>query len=437
MDKAISKVLIMAIVVTLVFSLVACGSTIRPSKTESGEQSAEPVKLTMWHQWVAEADPTANSLKNAIKEWNDKNINGTIQAVGVNGEQYKTKIKTALAAGEAPDLFYMWGGSFAGPYIKAGNILPLDPYLNDGTKDKLIKGSIESWTYDGKIYSLPMFTFIANLYCNKELFSKAGAKIPTTWDELLDAVKALRAAGITPVVVGEKDRWPGMYWFDILAMRQAGNEACLVAMKYPAQFKRQEYLDAASRLSELVRLKAFNDNAFGIGFNEMLNDFTEGKAAMIYQGNWVDVSIEDASAETKGKVVAVPFPTIKDGKGSSSEFFGGDADGFYININTKNREEAVRALKFISEKAGKEGYLNGAGLACWKTDGLDETRLSPLAKQSAELMSTGTSFVGWWDTILPAADSEIHKSLVAELFAGKMTPEEFVREMSQLKGTTD
>lgn len=428
--NAVKTVIVMA----LVFSLVGCGSYMQPSIIK---MEKKPVTLTMWHHWVNDKDSTTNSLRNAIKDWNDRNPNVKIQADGVNVEQYKTKIKTALAAGEAPDLFYMWGGSFAGPYIKEGNILPLDSYLNDGIKEKLAPGALAACTVDGRVYSLPMFTFIANLYCNKDLFEKADAKIPETYDELLEAVRKLRAKGITPIVVGEKDRWPGMYWFNILAMRQAGSQACLDALDTPAQFEQQAFKDAAAKLSELVKANAFNDNAFGLGFNEMANEFTEGRAAMIYQGNWVDILIEKNNQLTKRNIVVVPFPVISEGKGTATEFYGGNVDGFYISVNTENPDEAVEVLKFVCEKAGKEGYLKGAGMSCWKMQGEESIKISPLTKETEKLMSTGTAFVGWWDTILPAADAERHKSLVAELFTGKYSPDEFVEEMTKLEGASN
>ena len=44
---------------------------------------------------------------------------------------------TAFAAGEAPDISYMFsGGSFVKPYIDAGYLLPIDDYLNPDTKSK-------------------------------------------------------------------------------------------------------------------------------------------------------------------------------------------------------------------------------------------------------------------------------------------------------------
>ncbi|MVX63951.1 extracellular solute-binding protein [Clostridium chromiireducens] len=430
MIKRVKKIMTAALVTAMTFSLAACSSN-KSADNSSGESG--PIKLTMWHQSVGDTDPTAKLLVEAVDQWNKDHPNIIVEQDGVTGEQYKTKIKTALAADEAPDIEYMWGGSFVGPYIEAGNMLPIDQYITPEIKDKLIKGTIDGCVVKGKTYSLPMYTFIASLYCNKELFDKAGAKIPTTYDELLDAVKKLRAANITPIALGEKDRWPGMYWFDIMAMRQAGNSAVMAAMKDPSKFKSPEFVAAAKKMQELADAGAFNDSMFSMSYDEMLGAFTGGNSAMMFQANWVTSPIDDPSAATSGKVVAVPFPLFKDGAGKITEFYGGGVDGFYVNANTKHPKEAVEFLSYLSEKIGKEGYLANAGLACWDTKDLDTSKLSPLTKQAADLMATGTSYVTWWDNILPATSAETHKNAIAELLGKKITPEQFCDEMSKVE----
>ncbi len=226
-----------------------------------------------------------------------------------------------------------------------------------------------------------------------------------------------------------------MYWYDILAMRQAGNPACRSALAVPILFDGQDYKDAAAKLLQLVENKAFNDDALNTSFKDMVNEFTQGNAAMMYQGNWVESNIEDVSSKVKGKVISIPFPTIRDGGGTQTEIYGGITDGYFININTQYKQDAVNVLKFISEKSGKKGYLSGAGLSCWKMDDFNKSQLSPLTKQTTQIMENGTNFISWWDTILPAADAETHKDLVAELFDRRLSPEEFVKRMAQLRGT--
>lgn len=434
MHESRKRTLLTVIMIILVFSLAACSLSILPNTMTQEKEKPEPKTLILWNQWVNVSGTDSNPLKDAIREWNNKYPGVQVRDFSWNGEQYKSKIKTALAAGDAPDLFYMWSGSFVGPFIEEGNILPLDSYLDDKILDRLISGVINSCKYNGKIYSLPIYSFIASLYCNTELFEKAGAKIPTTYDELLESVAILRSNGIVPIVVAEKDRWPGMYWFDILAMRQAGSPASLSALVDPSLFDGQDFKAAAAKLLQMVDAEAFNKDALNTSFNDMVNEFTQGTAAMMYQGNWVESTIEGASSKVRGKVIAVPFPMVRGGRGTLTEIYGGITDGYFININTQYKQDAVNVLGFISEKAGKEGYLNGAGLSCWKMDESDKSQLSPLTKQTTQIMETGTTFISWWDTILPTADGEKHKDLVAELLDRRLTPEEFVKRMAQLEG---
>ena len=53
--------------------------------------------------------------------------------------------------------------------------------------------------------------------------AKAGISAPpATWTAFLDDVKKLKAANITPIAVGEKDKWPGHFYWVYLATRIGG-----------------------------------------------------------------------------------------------------------------------------------------------------------------------------------------------------------------------
>lgn len=431
LKKSISIVLALG----LAGSLAACSSESSGEKS-SGESGSGSIKLTLWDQSVGNTDPSAKLLPQIVEKWNSEHPDIQVERTGTTGEQYKTKIKTSLAAGEAPDIFYgMGGGSFMQPYIESGNVLDISGYLTDEIKSRMAPGMLEAIETDGKIYTLPVFTHIANLYVNTELFEKAGAKIPTTYTELLDAVEKLKAAGITPALIGEKDRWPGMYWYDMIAMRQAGRDAVIEAFKDPSKWDSPDFVAAATKLQELAKAGAFNSSMLSMSYDEMLGAFNAGSGAMMFQANWVNAGIEDPSAATKGKVQVIPFPVFEDGKGKASEIFGVAVDGNYINSTTKHPKEAAEFLIYLSEQLGTQGYLAGAGLPTWNTEGLDTSSLSSLDKSAAEILKTATSFTSWWDNILPAESAETHKNLIALLLAGDITPEEFCKQMAQVEPT--
>ncbi|MFC5531452.1 extracellular solute-binding protein [Cohnella yongneupensis] len=441
-----TKAATLVMATSLVIGLSACGSNKNnsgssleaPSSaavTTEPSKSAEPVTLKLWHQWASPNDGNTKAFRAAIDEWNKNNPDIQVEDDGIDGESYKTKIKTAIAANEAPDIFYAWGAGFAKPFVEANAVLPLDDYLTDGTSDKLLPGSLTNVTYDGKVYGLPTSLSVASLYVNKEMFDQNGIKVPTTFNELLDAVKAFRAKGITPITVGEKDLWPGMYWYDIMAIRTAGAQDVQNALSNTASFDTQPYKDAAAKLQELVDAKAFNTSLFSNGYNEMVSDFTQGKAAMCFQGNWLGGSVEDENSLVKGKVIAIPFPTIDGGKGTSDEFFGGAIDALWVSANTKHKDEAVKVIKFLTEQMSNKLYEAGAGLPSWKVSGVDESKISPLTKQTMDMMKNATNTVMWWDIFLEGKDADTHKNLVAQVFDGKITPDAYAVEMQKINSS--
>lgn len=447
MKKILRKTGALLLTASMAFAFAACGSgdskkpdTSQKDSTQSQTEadakdsgSEEPITLTIWHQSVADTDPVKKIIEDSVTEYHELHPNITIEQDGVTGEQYKTKIKTAFAAGEAPDISYMFsGGSFVKPYIDAEYLLPIDEYVSEETKSKVLPGMLDACTFDGKLYTLPTVTFLANLYCNTEMFEKAGAALPTNWTELSDAIDKLNAAGYTPIMMGEKDRWPGMYWYDIVSARTAGNKALEEAFADPSKFNTAPFIQAAEKMQELVNAKAFNDNMMSMSYDEMVEGFAAGQGAMLFQANWVHPSIQSDTAATKDKVTCIAFPVIDGAAGSATEFSGGSSDGYYINANCEHPKEAVEYLSYLSEKIGRVGYQQGAGLPCWNTEGVDTSSLTVLDTESAALMETGTSYITWWDNIFPAEASETYKDLVAQLMAFKITPEEFAEGMSKL-----
>ncbi|WP_139905438.1 extracellular solute-binding protein [Clostridium thermarum] len=423
MSKKIRTLSALLTSILLTAGLAGCGS-----KSTSG--NGEKITLKLWHIYTAQ-DANTEGFKAAIKDWNDANPNVQIEAEATENEAYKTKIKTAVSANEAPDIFFSWGAGFAQPFVEAGKVLALDDYLKDGTKDKLTGGALTYVTYDEKIYGLTFFSGAGTFFVNKEMFEQHDVKIPETFDELLDAVKAFRAKGIVPMAVGEKDKWPGMFYYDILAMRAGGSKLSNDALAGKASFEDPAFVTAAEKLLQLIDAGAFDEAALGLTRDESEIPFIQGQIPMYYNGSWVAGSIEKDDSPTKGKIEARNFPVLTDGKGDKDEILGGSVDCFMVKANTKYKDEAVRAVKFITEAFAKHGYELGAGIPAWKVS-VDESKISPLTKQVSAIVQKSTGSTIWWDTYLSGADADTHKDLVAKLFGKTITPEEFAKQMQAI-----
>ena len=142
------------------------------ASTASGDAAEEMITLTYWDGWAdAGTEPTAAAVTYALEEWEKENPDIQIVADHTTSTSgaYKTKIKTALSSGEAPDVFLMDKGSFAQPYIDAGKLLELDSYLSESL-DGMKEGVIETASSGGKIYGVPFNMHVNGIYCNTELF---------------------------------------------------------------------------------------------------------------------------------------------------------------------------------------------------------------------------------------------------------------------------
>ena len=386
--------------------------------------AAEKVTLTFWNNYT---NDDLHVMANTIKQWNTDHPDIQIDASSTENNAYKTKIKTAIAGDSAPDIIYTWAGGFTQPFAAAGKILPLDEYLNDGTKDKMLNGALTNITYNGKVYGLTYNQQAGALYVNNDLFKQCGVKVPTTFDELLTAVKTFKAKGLTPMAVGEKDEWPGMWYFDMIALREAGASTCLDALNKKASYDQQPFTDAAQKLEDLVDAGAFAKGVLSVTRDDATAQFTQGKIPMYFGGNFEAQNID---AALKGKVSAVKFPMISGGKGVDTEYLGGGADALCISANTKYKDQAVQAVKYLASALSTNMYQCGAGLPEWKYDSIDQSKIDPLSKEIMDTIVTGsTGSVPAWDLYLTGDDAQTHLDLVQSLFGKTIKPADYSKQM--------
>lgn len=442
MKRKMFRVTSIVLASSLVFGLAACGtgssssnetavsSTVNSSAGKSSD--VKPITLKSWNIWVNDTDVRKIQYTEIVNEYETKFPHIKIETEAVENETYKTKLKTSIAAAEVPDVFFTWTAGFGKPFVDAGKVLCLDDYYKkDGMGDKYInEGILSNAKYDGKLYAFPFAMNMAVLYCNKEMFDTNGIKIPDTYDELIAAVKAFRAKGIGPITIAEKERWPGIHWYDSLALRTAGVQNCIDTLSKKASFEQPEFIDAAAKLDELVKEKAFVDGAMGLSFDEAEQMFLLGKAPMYYMGDWSASGVDGENSKVRGKVVVKNFPMVTGGKGDPNDFFGGSGDGFMVSAEIQDKDAAVGFAEYLAEGMSAKGYRDGSNLPPFKVSG--ESKMNPTMAQIKDLAANTKGSIIWWDVFLEGADADTHKNLVAEVFAGKLTPQDYAKEMQKL-----
>ena len=167
--------------------------------------------------------------------------NVKIEITVLENEAFKTKMTTVMQSGEPPDIFQSWGGGVMNEYAKAG-------LLKDITADLDADGGAWRNTFSPGalgVYCLPGQELRRAVgHGHGRLLVQQGSVRqgrhhqlrPTTWTELLDDVKKLKAAGITPIALGEGDKWPGAIWWEYLVTRLGGQAAFEAAYSRTGSF---------------------------------------------------------------------------------------------------------------------------------------------------------------------------------------------------------
>ena len=408
--------------------MAGCGSKGGSSDAKNDDGT---ITLNVWHQWSNDTNELKSKYEEAVKAYEKENSGVKIKTETLDTEAYKTKINAEFA-GDAKgiDVFYWWGAGTAKKLVDAGKVMALDDYVTDDVKSKILEGSTSAFEFDGKLYSVPMFSWYMTLFCNKTMFDKAGATLPTTYDELVDAVKKLKKLdGVTPMAAGAKDGWNAAFVYQALALREVGATGVNEMLSGKKEFGDEGFKKAAQKVSDLYEMGAFGDNPLEQGNDDANAAFENGKAAMRLMGSWFanNVYTDDAATIKPEEVVALKIPTIADGKGEATDYCGGFVESFWVNNNTKYKEEAAKFCIYINEKMGVASYETGSGFSGWTTPA-DESNLNPLFIQIKDLLAEGKQGVLAWDTSLESEPAAVHNEQVQTLFADGADIDAFIDE---------
>jgi raffinose/stachyose/melibiose transport system substrate-binding protein len=344
--------------------LSACGGSSSGSGGSAGNSSAAgggKVKLVWWHN--ANQEPGLSFYKKIADEYTAAHPNVTIEQVPLQSEDMKAKLQVAMQSPTPPDLIHQWGGGWMKDQVEAGKLKD----LTADTKDLVpqLAGNT-GWQLDGKVYGLNFTLGVVGFWYRKDLFTKAGiTATPTTLEELLQDATKLRAAGVEPVAVGAKDKWPTAFWYDYLAVRECSKETLANEVK-DTQFKDPCWTKAAEDFQKIVDAKPFAKGFLATsaqqGAGSSAGQLANGKAAMELMGQWnpgVIQGLTPGSTATVPKPLSpdvlgwFPFPSVAGAAGTQDGGMGG-GDGYSCSV--KAPKECVDFLKFFTSADVQKRY---------------------------------------------------------------------------------
>ena len=425
------------LVLVVALALAACAPTATeepaapegPAPTEVTQPEepeaapAEKVTVTWWHIQVA--DDQKALWQQMADDYMAANPNIQVDITVLENEAFKTKLTTVMQSGDPPDIFQSWGGGTMNEYAEAGLLKDITADLDtDGWRDTFSPGALGVYSYQGRNYGVLRDMGMVGFWYNKDLFAQAGiTSPPATWSEFLEAVEALKAAGITPIALGEGDKWPGAFWWEYLAVRIGGQAAFDAAYSRQGSFADAPFVEAGAKLQELMALEPFQDGFLGATWPDEQVVMATSKAAMDLMGQWAPGAFKDASVDKQGlgdKLGWFPFPAVEGGAGGAADALGG-GNGFVVGVNAP--PEAIHFLRYISSVESQIAQAE-IGMSVPVVNGAEVGLSDPSLRMVQEGAAAAEYFQLYYDQYLPAAVGGVVNDSVQGIFAGTLTPEE-------------
>ncbi len=422
-------------------ALAACGTSGPKSGASGGTGGAAAT------YWFLTGQPQQQIREDTVKRFNQKNPGTQITFTEFQNDAYKTKIKTAIGAGQAPTIIWGWGGGGLKSYVDAGQVDDLTSWFdqNAAVKNRLFPSSFGAATVNGKIYAMPAEQVQPIvLFYNKTVLDKVGIQPPQSWGDIMAAVPKINGKGIAPFSLGGQSRWTNMMWLEFMLDRIGGSDV------FQAVFEGQKdawsqpaVLDMLTKVQDLVKA-----NGFVKGFSSITADSNAdqallytGRAAFMLHGTWTYGSMKQSGGDfvTGGHLGYMNFPPIEGGKGDPSDTVGNP--GQYLSISSK----ASAAEKETAKKFFSTAVLDDTEVKAWIDTGgvpiVKGTESQLAASKDADFLnfvygvsSKAKVFAQSWDQALSPTQAEVLLDNIAKLFQLSISPQQWVDNMNQVIG---
>jgi multiple sugar transport system substrate-binding protein len=354
-------------------------------------------------------------MQELVNEYNATNSRG--DTVNLTRQQWSPLFDAFVVgagAGEAPDILAMHPQEMT-QFIVLDLLLPLDDILAGSDILKRDNYSGQAWdahNFDGVQYGIPLDLHMHGLYYNLDLFEAAGldpldATVGLTGEEFLEIARQL--------TVDANGNHPGDDGFDAdnivqYAVNQHTNHHAF--FQWWALYRQQggELLSADGKSCAMDIGKSaaawqwqqdlvYKHMVAPQGQTDYPADFYSGRTAMLIDGPWRMVSLEQQAEETGLKWASAPYPVVFD---QPSTWSSGHSFTLPADADPANQDAALAFLEWL-----------GANSAAWATSGQLPTFKSVMESDSLAAMYGREAFL----SMMPYSQIFPSTSKYNEIFA--------------------
>lgn len=332
-------------------------------------------------------------MQGLTKEFTDKNPDIHIEWVTLEENVLRERVTTDIATnGGQYDIMTI--GNYEVPiWAKQGWLLPLEKLGDKYDVNDMLPSIRGGLTVEGKLYAAPFYGESAMIMYRKDLFEKAGLKMPEnpTWEFIGDAARKItdRKADVNGICLRGKAGWGENMAFITALTNSFGGR--WFDENWKPQFDQPEWKNSLQFYVDLMK-DAGPSGAASNGFNENLTLFQQGKCGM-----WIDATVAASfvsnpkDSTVADKVGYALFPTHGELKNHGNWLWSWN---LAIPKSSQKAESAEKFIAWATSKdysdlvASKEGWANvppGTRTSLYKN--ADYEKAAPFAKTTLAAMN--------------------------------------------------
>ena len=316
--------------------------------------AAQAKDMDMWYWGEQELPGLQKYVNDSVAAYKAATVKPMLQDTAVVISQFQT----AAAAGNAPDIQYLWNGIYHMESVWLGYVKGLKGLIKEDVlqaSNPTLLSHFGGDIYRTGWYPLPMF------WCyNKTLFEKAGLDPeapPKTWDELLAACEKLKTAGIEPLGGGIQDGyWSEWYITHSLPQQLDSLGEAVELFIGDKDFRDPKYHEHWVRLEELKTRGYLNKDMSSLELYPGIDLVVAGKVAI---GQTIGTRLPADSKATGGKIGYMTMPIF--GKGKLAGMPVVDVQGLGISTNAEDPAAAAAFLEYLQSPERLKAFWEATG----------------------------------------------------------------------------
>ncbi|OKO93110.1 ABC transporter substrate-binding protein [Geobacillus proteiniphilus] len=404
MRKKASAWLALALGIGMALSGCSSSNSSSDNAKQGSQKAGEKLEIFSWWTGAGEEDGLKALIKLFQEKYPDIEVENAAVAGGA-GTNAKAVLASRMQGNDPPSTFQVHGGAELNEgWVAAGKMEPLnDLYEKEGWMDKFPKALIDMVSKDGNIYSVPVNIHRGNvLWYNKKIFADNGLQPPKTFDEFFQVADKLKAKGITPLALGDKEPWVATHLFENVLLGTLGTENYKKLWTGEVSFNDPQVKQAVETFKKM--LNYINEDHSSRNWQDAAQLVAEGKAAMYVMGDWVKgYFVNDLKLKVNQDFGYVPVPNTE-GK------FMVITDTFGLPKGVKNPDDVKKFLAVLGSVEGQDAFNPLKGSIPARIDA-DPSKYDEYGKQTMQDFKTA--------------------ELAPSLAHGSAAPEGFVTKVNQ------